>query len=186
MKRLIVCLALIGLAACTSSSTGTPAGPTSLSLSDTPSPATVSESVSGSESEQPESESPSAGDTAPEGNAVVTTGRVDGLGTVLVNADGQTLYLYKSKSGTDDGCQSCEDSWSPVITSETPVARGGADASMIGTTSAPANTQQVTYAGHPLYTFVGDSGAGQANGQAADGKWFAVTAKGKPAAPMQT
>ena len=59
---------------------------------------------------------------------------------------------------------------------------GGADDSKLGTTMRDDGTTQVTYAGHPVYLYSGDSAAGDTNGQGIGGVWFAVTADGVPAA----
>jgi len=62
-----------------------------------------------------------------------------------------------------------------------PTADGGADASLIGTTTRSDGKPQVTYNGHPLYLYSGDQAAGEANGQgstAFGGGWFALTAAG--------
>ena len=58
---------------------------------------------------------------------------------------------------------------------------GDASGSMLGTGKGADGSTQVTYNGHPLYTYSGDSAAGQANGQGIGGVWFAVTATGTPA-----
>ncbi len=54
---------------------------------------------------------------------------------------------------------------------------GGADDGKVGTT----NSGQVTYDGHPLYYYSGDTKAGLANGQGIGGIWFAVTSDGNAA-----
>src|SRR4249919_3176722 len=93
------------------------------------------------------------------------------LGQTLTNADGMTLYLFEQDSGTTSTCDAaCLATW-PVLTVGT-----GLNASMLGTTMTDGKTQ-VTYNGHPLYLYVGDSAAGDTNGQGID-EFFAVGSTG--------
>jgi predicted lipoprotein with Yx(FWY)xxD motif len=106
--------------------------------------------------------------------SVAATGHTS-LGTVLVNSKGLTLYLYEGDSGKKLGCSgSCLSNWPPLT--GTGVAKGGAKASDLGTVKRGSGTQ-VTYNGHPVYTFAGDSKAGQVNGEGivlAGKTWYAV------------
>jgi predicted lipoprotein with Yx(FWY)xxD motif len=68
-----------------------------------------------------------------------------------------------------------------VVTTSAPTAGGGVQASDLGTTTRADGAKQVTYNGHPLYYFVGDSGAGMLNGQGSNGfgaKWWLVAPSG--------
>ncbi|HKS69932.1 MAG TPA: hypothetical protein VJQ45_05910 [Ktedonobacterales bacterium] len=94
--------------------------------------------------------------------------------TVLANSQGMTLYYFDSDTTSSSACSSgCTSTWPAVISSGSPVA----DGSLSGTLSviADANGNQVTYNGHPLYTYSGDTAAGQANGDGIEGKWHAAT-----------
>lgn len=114
--------------------------------------------------------------------AAVATADVGNLGTVLVDGTGRTLYLFESDSGTTSNCTGgCASTWPALLTVGTATADAGADSGMLGTTTRDDGTTQVTYDGHPLYLYSGDSTAGDANGQGIGGVWFAVTAKGAPA-----
>ncbi len=94
--------------------------------------------------------------------SVVSTGHTS-LGTVLVNAKGLTLYLFEGDTSKHLGCNgTCLKAWFPVT--GTGSASGSAKASELGTVKRSSGTQ-VTYGGHPLYTFVGDTKSGQINGQ---------------------
>ncbi len=125
--------------------------------------------------------SPSAGG-ASAGAATVSTAKVGDLGTVLVNGDGRTLYLFQSDSGSTSSCvDTCAGTWPALTTSGDASATSGADASMLGTTSRSDGSTQVTYNGHPLYTYSGDMAAGQANGEGFGDLWYAVTTQGTPA-----
>jgi predicted lipoprotein with Yx(FWY)xxD motif len=115
--------------------------------------------------------------------ATVSTARAGDLGTVLVDANGMTLYLFQNDTGTTSTCTgSCAGTWPALTTKDSATAGGGADDSKLGTTMRDDGTTQVTYAGHPVYLYSGDSAAGDTNGQGIGGVWFAVTADGTPAA----
>jgi predicted lipoprotein with Yx(FWY)xxD motif len=174
IRMTLVAVALCALVAC-SGDTGTPAAPdASTSLSTTPSEATESSSVSASASG-----SVAAGGTA--ATVTLRTAKVKGVGTVLVEGGGITVYLFTTDTGSTSTCTgSCADTWPPLITGGQPEAGSGADDGKLGTTSSSAG-KQVTYDGHPLYLYSGDNGAGEANGQGIGGVWFAVTADGNPA-----
>jgi len=109
-----------------------------------------------------------------------------GLGKVLVDSSGRTLYLFKKDTGTQSQCtDACASNWPPLLADGAPLAGSGAKASLIGTTTRPDGTSQVTYNGHPMYTFVGDQKAGQTNGEglnAFGARWFALKPSGKKVA----
>lgn len=117
--------------------------------------------------------------------AAIQTGKVPGVGTVLTNSDGQTLYLFEADTGTKSTCTGeCASLWPPVTTSGNATATMGATSSMLGTTTRDDGTTQVTYNGHPIYTYSGDTASGQANGEGLDtygGLWYAVTTSGTAA-----
>jgi predicted lipoprotein with Yx(FWY)xxD motif len=105
------------------------------------------------------------------------------LGTFLVDAKGQTLYLWDADHGSMSTCNGeCATDWPPLTTKSAPKAGGGVKASLLGTTKRADGTQEVTYAGHPLYTFAGDTAPGQTTGQgsaAFGAPWWVVTPAGK-------
>ena len=119
------------------------------------------------------------------GAAAIQAAKVPGVGTVLTNSDGMTLYLFEADKGTTSTCSGdCATNWPPVTTSGNATATMGATSSMLGTTTRDDGSTQVTYNGHPLYTFVGDTSSGQATGQginAFGGLWYAVTTAGTAA-----
>jgi len=99
------------------------------------------------------------------GKAATVDVRKTKLGTVLVDAQGRTLYDFaKDKNGKSACAGACAKFWPPLMTSGRPKAGTGAQAKLLGTTKR-ANGTQVTYAGHPLYRYAGDTKAGQTNGQ---------------------
>jgi predicted lipoprotein with Yx(FWY)xxD motif len=105
------------------------------------------------------------------------------LGTFLVDAKGRALYLWDADHGSKSACNGdCATDWPPLTTTSMPKASGSAEASLLGTTKRADGTSEVTYAGHPLYYFAGDSGPGQTNGQGSDNfgsPWWVVSPAGK-------
>ena len=88
------------------------------------------------------------------------------LGQILVDGGGKTLYLFEADKGTQSTCfGACAQAWPPLIAVGTPKAAGSASQSLMGTTLRSDGTRQITYAGHPLYSFVGDSKPGDTNGE---------------------
>ncbi len=105
-----------------------------------------------------------------------------GLGKILVDSQGKTLYLFKQDSGTKSTCSGgCATAWPPLRASGKPTAGGGAKASLLGTTPRSDGKPQVTYNGHPLYGYQGDSKAGDTNGQDVNGfgaPWYVLSPAG--------
>jgi predicted lipoprotein with Yx(FWY)xxD motif len=102
---------------------------------------------------------------------------VGNLGMVLVDPSGMTLYVLKGETAAHIMCTgSCAAQWPPLtIASGVQPTVGSGVTGQVGTVKRPDGTLQVTYDGMPLYTFVGDSGAGQASGQGV-ANFFAATA----------
>ncbi|MEE4540496.1 hypothetical protein V2S66_00760 [Streptomyces sp. V4-01] len=124
-----------------------------------------------------------AASSAP-GQATVATKSSGKLGTILVNAKGRTLYLFVAdKKKNESTCTGgCAVAWPPVLSTGTAKAGTGADQKLIGTVKRSSGLPQVSYNGHPLYYYVGDTKPGQTNGQAVDqfgALWYVVNAKGK-------
>ena len=108
-----------------------------------------------------------------------------GLGSILVNSTGRTLYLFKADVGTKSECTgACAAAWPPLLATGKPTAGAGLTASKLGTSTRSGGKQQVTYNGHPLYLFVQDHKPGQTTGQgvtAFGAPWFALTSAGNQA-----
>jgi len=117
------------------------------------------------------------------GGMTVGTASISGLGTVLVDSEGMTVYLFAKDQGTASSCYgACEQGWPPVLAEGKPTAGEGAMSSQLGTTKRKDGTMQVTYAGHPLYTYAGDTAPGEANGNestAFGGKWSVMGTAGE-------
>jgi len=122
--------------------------------------------------------------SSPQGSkgTLVTLGKTT-LGKVLVDARGRTLYLFeKDKRGRSTCYGACATYWPPLVSSAKPRAARGVRASLLGVTKRTDGKRQVTYAGHPLYTFSLDTRAGQTSGQGLTdfgGSWNAVAASGR-------
>ena len=118
--------------------------------------------------------------------AVVTVAKVGGLGQVIVDSKGRTLYDFHKDKGKTSSCYGgCAAAWPPLLTNGSPKATGGAKSSLLGTTKRKDGTTQVTYKGHPLYGFVEDKKPGEANGNgltAFGGLWLALHPNGAEAA----
>jgi predicted lipoprotein with Yx(FWY)xxD motif len=104
------------------------------------------------------------------------------LGRILVDGKGRTVYLFKADMSTRSTCTgTCASVWPPVTTTAAPIAGSGVLASKLGTTTRSDGTKEVTYSGHPLYYFTGDSAPGQTTGQGNLGfgaEWDALSAAG--------
>jgi predicted lipoprotein with Yx(FWY)xxD motif len=120
---------------------------------------------------------------APVATATVAVATDAKLGPILVDGSGRTLYLFVADTGTSSTCYGdCARNWPPLLTSGTPIAGSGVSATLLGTTTRNDGTLEVTYAGHPLYYFVGDTAAGATAGQAQNsngGLWYVLGPDGK-------
>jgi predicted lipoprotein with Yx(FWY)xxD motif len=118
---------------------------------------------------------------AEEGTVFVSLGSAAGLGEVLVDSEGHTLYAFSGES-----CEAaCAKAWPPLLDeSGEPQPSNGTAAARLGTVTRADGTTQVTYSGHPLYAFGGDKQPGEANGDgqsAFGGTWSALKGNGEPA-----
>ena len=106
------------------------------------------------------------------------------LGKIIVDGKSRTLYLFeKDKHGKSACSGACATNWPPLLTKGKPKASGGVKASKLGTTKRSDGTTQVTYGGHPLYTFIADKNKpGSTKGQGLDAfgaEWYVVGTNGK-------
>jgi predicted lipoprotein with Yx(FWY)xxD motif len=122
---------------------------------------------------------------AESGAAVLTVAKAAKVGPVLVDAKGFTVYDFHKDKGTTSSCYgACAQVWPPVLSEGAPTAGEGAMSSKLGTTSRKDGTTQVTYAGHPLYTYTVDQKPGEANGNDSSSfgaQWYALKANGEEA-----
>jgi predicted lipoprotein with Yx(FWY)xxD motif len=107
------------------------------------------------------------------------------LGKILVDSKGFTLYDFHKDKGGKSACYgACANAWPPLTTSGAPQATNGAEAAKLGTAKRSDGTVQVTYAGHPLYTYVTDTKPGDVNGNdfsSFGAQWYALTPSGEEA-----
>lgn len=121
---------------------------------------------------------------APSGTGAATTTTIgtatSKLGRILVDGNGETLYLFEADNGTMSTCYGgCAQAWPPVT--GVPAAGNGTPAADLATTQRQDGTTQVLYHGHPLYRYAGDAKAGDATGQGLDqfgGKWYVLAPSG--------
>jgi len=116
------------------------------------------------------------------GTAMVITTHSGSAGTYLTDGSGKTVYLWVKDPMGKSVCEgACAGAWPPVTTVGAPTATGSATAADLGTITRSDGTKQVTYDGHPLYYFAGDTSAGMTAGQGVDGfgaKWWLVAPSG--------
>ena len=115
--------------------------------------------------------------------------RKTALGSILVDAKGRTLYLFeKDRTGMSACDTSCVKFWPPLVSRTTPRAGRGVQKARLGVTRPHNGGRQVTYAGHPLYTFVGDKTPGDTSGEGLTNfgaEWYALAASGRAVEPSQ-
>jgi predicted lipoprotein with Yx(FWY)xxD motif len=104
------------------------------------------------------------------------------IGTVIVNGQGRTLYMFAADKHGKSACYGqCAHYWPPLLTGGKPTARKGAKASLLGTTRRTDGKLQVTYNGRPVYRYIGDTKSGQTSGQGLNlsgGLWWAISPSG--------
>ena len=113
-------------------------------------------------------------------SSLITT-RTTSAGEILIDGRGRTVYLFAQDTGSPTCAGTCASYWPPVPA--TPAKRAGGDAAAadVSSVAAPGGGRQLTYAGHPLYYFVGDRKPGDANGQDLDqfgAKWYVLDPAG--------
>jgi predicted lipoprotein with Yx(FWY)xxD motif len=117
------------------------------------------------------------------GAASVVSTKTSSLGTFLVDGNGRALYLWDADHGSTSTCNgACAQAWPPLTISATPKAGGAVKPSLLGTTKRTDGSLEATYGGHPLYTFAGDTRAGQTTGEGSNGfgaPWWVITPAGK-------
>ncbi|MBO0811442.1 MAG: hypothetical protein J2P23_05290 [Microlunatus sp.] len=131
-------------------------------------------------STQPGSAGPAAGNG---GTATVET-HSGAMGTFLTDSSGHSLYLFAADRGAMSACSgACAAVWPPLTVKGKPTGTGAVQSSMLGTITRSDGTKQVTYGGHPLYTYKPDASAGATTGQGVSGfgaKWWLIAPSGQP------
>ena len=108
---------------------------------------------------------------------------VPGLGKIITDGKGFTLYMYAPDHRGRSQCSGfCAQQWPPLLLPRgvtRPQAGSGVRAPLLGTVRRANGERQVTYGGWPLYLWIGDDSPGQATGQADDmGLWYALSISG--------
>jgi len=99
----------------------------------------------------------------------------------LVNSKGWTLYYLSADTATKSMCSgSCSQTWPPLLQAGSGLPTGPGSLPGKLSVATTANGSQVEYNGHPLYTYAGDTGPGQTNGEGIGGVWHVVTSDLKP------
>jgi predicted lipoprotein with Yx(FWY)xxD motif len=149
---------------------------------------TSSSSADGAQGESDSSRkelTPVAGGPEPESGVVgvLRVGKVGALGSVVIDRGLHTVYVFDKDSGSTSSCyDACAAKWPPMITQAGPIARDGIDVAKLGTIEREDGSMQVTYAGQPLYDYLGDTAAAEANGngiEAFGGKWSVIRPNGE-------
>ena len=117
-----------------------------------------------------------AAQQAAEGTVAVAN---TGLGEVLVDVKGRTLYVFTKDKGDQSVCSGkCVVAWPALTVTGAATPGTGVEASLLSTSKQANGSSQVTYGGKPLYHFAGDKAPGDTNGQGLNGVWWVVKADG--------
>jgi predicted lipoprotein with Yx(FWY)xxD motif len=128
----------------------------------------------GALAEAPSSDAPAAENTK------ISAGEIAGIGPILTDQNGRTLYLFQkdTKKPSKSNCEgACATTWPPVI-AKGEVQLEGVDKKLVGTVKRADGSDQVTVGGWPVYTYSKDTAPGQANGQGVGGTWFTIESRG--------
>jgi len=102
------------------------------------------------------------------------------VGSVLTGPNGRTLYYFTTDTSGATSCTGqCAVVWPPLVvpSGTTPTLPSGVSGN-VSTASRPDGTTQVTYQGHRLYYYEGDTAPGTDKGQGVDGTWFVLSTSG--------
>jgi predicted lipoprotein with Yx(FWY)xxD motif len=126
---------------------------------------------------------PAASAAAPATGGAIAT-QASALGMILVDGSGRTVYEFANDANGTSACTGqCAANWPPVAApSPLPTSLPGVTG-QLGMITRDDGTSQLTVAGHPLYTFAGDTAPGQTNGQGKTldgGLWTVASAAGAP------
>ena len=121
------------------------------------------------------------------GTSTVQVANSPQYGSILVDSQGKTLYLYEQDTTKTSACTGpCVALWPALTATGSPSAGAGLNASLLGTATQSDGSSQVTYNGHLLYLFSGNANAGDVTGQGVEGFFVVSSAGDKVSAPMAT
>ncbi len=114
------------------------------------------------------------------GGLVLAVATSPTLGMYVAGKDGMSLYVFTNDTGSTSTCTGdCAGTWPPLtVASASDVTAGSGVTGTIGTSARADGTTQVTFNGHPLYYYSGDSKAGDTNGQGKFNKWYLASPTG--------
>jgi len=143
----------------------------------------------GGGSQTPATTTTSSPGSAAKPSTSFSTANVSGVGTVVVDGSGRTVYILTSNGSNNVPCtdaSGCTGLWPdlPLPDGVSSAKAGtGLDASLLGTKKLSDGETYPTYHGWLVYEYSGDSGPGQAKGQGIKsfgGTWYVLNASGNP------
>jgi predicted lipoprotein with Yx(FWY)xxD motif len=115
--------------------------------------------------------------TEPAATGLVVTVADSSLGSILVDGEGNTLYLFIPDEQGDSVCyDQCATAWPPLPAEA--VAGDGVDGGLLGSAPRTDGPEQATYNGWPLYYFASDAAPGDVNGQGVNDVWYVLDSAG--------
>ena len=128
--------------------------------------------------------------TTASGSATTIRVQGSGLGKILVDAHGRSLYLFKADSPDVSACDgACAAAWPPLLAHGKPIVADGLSPSLVSTIQRPGGARQLTFNGHPLYVFVADQKPGDVHGEgvtAFGALWYALSPAGNQVSGAQS
>ncbi|HSZ35654.1 MAG TPA: hypothetical protein VK773_01085 [Acidimicrobiales bacterium] len=105
-------------------------------------------------------------------------------GPILATGDGRTLYDFVPDTPTHSAClnDGCVFQWPPLVANGPVRVQRGLSPALVGTLKRPDGSTQLSYGGHPLYTYNLDFTPGMVTGQAIDqdgGLWYVLGPRGR-------
>ena len=135
-----------------------------------------------SENTSGEGNGPTSSSASPSAPATVDTKSAGGLGDILVDDKGNTLYLFLADKKNKSNCtDACAKAWPPLLTKGAAKVGDGVNKKLLDITKRSNGDEQVTYNGHPLYCYAADTKPGQTNGQGLNqfgAEWYVLNTKG--------
>jgi predicted lipoprotein with Yx(FWY)xxD motif len=123
----------------------------------------------------------SGGDVSPAASSMALSTAKTSLGTVVVDGRGRTVYQFdddKVGAATSACTGVCVGLW-PELTTTSSAPKGSGLTGTVGTAPTTGGARQLTLDGHRLYTFSGDTKAGQVNGEAFENEWWVLAPSGQ-------
>lgn len=112
--------------------------------------------------------------------STLSVGLSEEWGQHLVTGEGMSVYLYILDEGGALACvEACTNNWPPLMAGADSIVSENLDSNLVGTVERPEGGLQLTYGGHPLYTFQRDTEEGHTRGQALGDQFFLVSVAGE-------